>query len=370
MLSYVEMENFRGFERFRLGDLARVNLLVGENNCGKSSLLEAVHFLASGGDLNVLLGRASDRGEYALDDARERSYPVISHFFPGHELLPGVRLRVVGTPPREGVSMWVDDAFDTEMERSPSRYLQKPLFPDSWAESALCIGAGTGEKRFVALPVSDAGVIQEDAVRSYSRTLRQENGKRLPVLLVSSQSLDATSMGLIWNQVLMDGREAEAVEALRILEGDLTGIFFLANAGTYRRTNDSPMILVQLAAQKLRVPLGSYGDGMRRLLALSLALIQCSSGVLLIDEIDTGLHYSVMARMWHLVVESARRANTQIFATTHNSDCVRGLAQFCREHPEMREEVSVQKINCELEESVALHADEIMLADEQRMEVR
>jgi putative AbiEii toxin of type IV toxin-antitoxin system/AAA ATPase-like protein len=375
MLSYVEVENFRGFERFRLAGLSRVNLLVGENNCGKSSLLEAVHFLASGGDLSVLLGRARDRGEYALADNRDRVRPVVTHFFLGHELRLGNRLRVVGAQPLEGISVWVEDAFDMDLERGASRDLQKPLFHNSirrWVELALCIGAEgqSTEQKFVALPMSETGVIHEDAIRSYSRSSRQDHDRRRPVMLVSPESLDSGPMSSIWDQVLMDGREAEAVEALRILENRLTGIFFLASGSKYGRADDNPMIVVQLEGQKPRVPLGSYGDGMRRLLALSLALIQCGDGVLLIDEIDTGLHYSIMAKMWHLVVAAARRANIQVFATTHSSDCVRGLAQFCREHPELQQEVSLQKISCELEDSVALHAEEIVLADQQGMEVR
>ena len=37
-------------------------------------------------------------------------------------------------------------------------------------------------------------------------------------------------------------------------------------------------------------PHPSYGDGMKRLLALSLGLIDGADGCVLIDEIDTGLH--------------------------------------------------------------------------------
>jgi len=129
-------------------------------------------------------------------------------------------------------------------------------------------------------------------------------------------------------------------------------------------------VLLELDGESVRIPLGSVGDGSRRLLGLALALIRYRDSVLLLDEIDAGLHYSIMPRLWHLIVETARQSNMQVFATTHSSDCVRGLAQFCREHPELQEEVSLQKISCELEESVALHAEEIILADEQRMEVR
>ena len=109
---------------------------------------------------------------------------------------------------------------------------------------------------------------------------------------------------------------------------------------------------------------------MRRLLALSLSLIRAESGVLLVDEIDTGLHYSVMGQMWHLVTEAARRANVQVFATTHSHDCVRGLAWLCGSFPDLKNEVSLQKIDPDLEEAVALDAEDIVLALDQGMEVR
>ncbi|HHC24806.1 MAG TPA: ATP-binding protein [Desulfobacterales bacterium] len=43
--------------------------------------------------------------------------------------------------------------------------------------------------------------------------------------------------------------------------------------------------------------------------------------MLLIDEIDTGLHFTVMENMWRLITQTAKRLDVQVFATTHNSDC-------------------------------------------------
>lgn len=109
---------------------------------------------------------------------------------------------------------------------------------------------------------------------------------------------------------------------------------------------------------------------MRRMLSLALALIQARGGLLLVDEIDTGLHYSIMSDMWRLVVETAQRSDVQVFATTHNSDCVRGLAWLCDNDPSLAKEVSVQKIEPTLEESVAFGAGELIVAVDQEIEVR
>ena len=63
MLGTLRLEGFRGFETYSLSELTRVNLLVGKNNCGKTSILEAIQFLVSGGDPLVLTQAANRRGE-------------------------------------------------------------------------------------------------------------------------------------------------------------------------------------------------------------------------------------------------------------------------------------------------------------------
>jgi len=176
-------------------------------------------------------------------------------------------------------------------------------------------------------------------------------------------------MGDLWDRLIVDGRESEVIEAMRILQPTLRNIFFLSGEMAHGHGGRGG-ILVALEGERRREPLGSYGDGIRRLLVLAISLIRTEGGILLVDEIDTGLHYSIMGDMWLLVTEAAKRANVQIFATTHSFDCVRGLAWLCENHPELRAEVSLQKIDPSLEEAVALDADRIVLAAEQGLEVR
>lgn len=172
----------------------------------------------------------------------------------------------------------------------------------------------------------------------------------------------------MWDQMLAEKREQEVAQAMQILEPALEDIVFQTGERTARFSAPGN-VLVGFKGGSRRVPLGSLGDGMRRLLALSLALIRCERGILLIDEIDTGLHYSVMGDLWRLVIEAARN-DIQVFATTHSLDCLRGLAWLCDARPELAREVSVQKIDPSLDESVALDAEQIHLACEQEIEVR
>src|SRR3954452_10370521 len=64
------------------------------------------------------------------------------------------------------------------------------------------------------------------------------------------------------------------------------------------------------------------GEGMVRLLSLVLEITNASNGVVLIDEIETGLHHSVLRTVWRAIGKASRRSNTQVFATTHSWECI------------------------------------------------
>ena len=83
------------------------------------------------------------------------------------------------------------------------------------------------------------------------------------------------------------------------------------------------------------MPISTFGDGLRRILALRLSFVGTANGFLLADEIDTGLHWTVIEEMWRFVVEVAPKNNVQVFATTHSYDCIRGLASLIRSRADL-----------------------------------
>ena len=105
------------------------------------------------------------------------------------------------------------------------------------------------------------------------------------------------------------------------------------------------------------------------MLAMAIAITQCKGGVLLVDEIDTGLHYTVMSRMWKLIFSAAKEFDVQVFATTHSYDCVYSLAQICTS-PGPENAVTVQRIDAESVKSVPYDQDEITSAAAREIEVR
>ena len=362
MLQTFRLDGFRSFARYELSALARVNLLTGRNNCGKTSLLEAIEFLAAKGDPVVLLRSLERRGEASPasdSDARRPFWRTNSaHLFHGHDFSSPAKVRLEGHPGYGSINLQVrpltaddDDDDETDVE---APFLGLEITGDATEEISV-------------LRVGVDGSLQFPRIRSRLR-FSETSAKTQPTQFLTPDSLAPDAMRTMWDMVQIEGRESEVVSAVRLVVSDLESIHFLASDPSHSRVRGAG-VLVGLSGAR-RAPLGSQGDGMRRLLALSLSLINSAGGFLFIDEIDTGLHWTVMREMWRLVIEAAQQSSVQVFATTHSLDCVRGLASLLADRPDLASEVCAHKLDRRLDRAVALDAEAIQTAVEQDIELR
>lgn len=366
MIRNLKLEGYRSFESYELQDLTRVNLLVGRNNCGKTSILEAVQFLVSGGNPYVLRQIADERSEvyqYESPDSRyagrSRRVADISHFIFGRRFRPEAHFGVVADEGDRWVRMRVEEDQD-DLHSD-----QRPLF-DKDADDAQPLVV-----RITSSRIKDAIVIPADANGSFFlgpqvfRTIGRSVLSRTPALFVTAASLDVDRMSDMWRHLVLGGREQEVIDALKLVEPNLESVHFLSG-----NSYGSSAVVLGHQGRIRRTPIGSHGDGTRRLLALALSLTDLSGGVLLFDEIDTGLHWTVLEDVWKLVVQHASAAHIQVFATTHSYDCIRGLASFVASNPELAAEVSVHKVERALERAVRFDGADVERAVNNGVEMR
>jgi AAA15 family ATPase/GTPase len=130
--------------------------------------------------------------------------------------------------------------------------------------------------------------------------------------------------------------------------------------------------MVSLTGVEEAVPLSSLGEGTSRALWIGSALANSGNGVLLIDEIENGLHYSVQQDLWQVIFETARELDVQVFATTHSFDCVQAFQQVSSEREEEGMLISLRRKRSNPEDIVAVPIDETELeyAVESHTEVR
>ena len=83
--------------------------------------------------------------------------------------------------------------------------------------------------------------------------------------------------------------------------------------------------MAKLSGHNGFIHLLSLGQGVNRLFEIALALVNAKDGLLLIDEIENGLHYSVQPAVWRMIFDMSRKLNVQVFATSHSWDCIKAF---------------------------------------------
>lgn len=342
MLTSLHVEGFRCFRSLTIQRLARVNLIVGLNNAGKTTVLDAVELLLGRGEWSHFRDQSSRRGELL----HIKTFPEaeVRHLFHGHGTDTGASFLIKGRVGEaaecvEAQLSAVGDDGDREERR------------------ALTVTSSKGRNRRRLSPLGGLAWPQASPAIQVPR--------QWPLLFLGTASTSGPLLGLLWDRVVLSPEEAHVVEALRVVEPSVERIAYTRQEGTRRDA-----FFVKLAGSDGRVPLGSMGDGIKRLLLLALHLAQSGGGALLIDEIDTGLHYSVMVRMWRLVIETARRLDVQVFATTHSLDCILAITELCERSPELAGDVLLHRIDRDAPEAVTYSADALRTAAQQQMEVR
>ena len=370
MIENFHLKNYRGFSSFSVGAFSRVNVFVGRNNAGKTSILEALHLFTSNAPIAVVQGISARRGEQTIVTTNVpqgvRILPDIKHFFSGHQILPDVAMEM-GSSKKSFCLRLTKTVEDKRLMNEGA--LQMLRNRNAVILSVYQRVENGKEKEVGVISISPDGEVSE--FRKHGPEIDKD---AVPAsVFVSPESADYGFLSGLWNGVLARGDEQSIVKALKILNKDLKSIaFLLFDPNAVRAFSSSiPGIVVGIEGMDgQRLPLGSLGDGSRRLLAIALSLSAARNGYLFIDEIEAGLHYSTMMKLWSLILDSALQNNVQVFVSTHSLDCLRGLNDAIVANAEWRKNVALHAVMAGAPQATSYSGNEISTAIRQEIEVR
>ncbi|EIJ42293.1 hypothetical protein BegalDRAFT_1399 [Beggiatoa alba B18LD] len=335
MYHNVKIENFRTFSCFDIKELGQVNLFVGRNNAGKTAILEALEILMSN-HWRVLLKSSDRRNEYI--ETLGIPYIDISHLFTGHYLDVNSWFQISGIARNEQQKQFIKlNLIDNSDELEKRLTVQ---IESSYLEKSLSMSL----EKFM----------YDD------RHIDIKNFSKSPLFLSTSGANDE-QLQRLWDSIVATPAEEKVYEALLSVLPTLERIVFTSS----NRGN----VFIKLKNTE-RLPLGSMGEGVRRLLGLAIYIVKSEGKYLLIDEIDTGLHYSVIEDLWRFIVQTAKQFNVQVFATTHSSDCVRALAWLQADQPELAKEVVLYRVEPNATQAIRYSSEELEIAARHHIEVR
>lgn len=331
LLNTFHIEGFRGLRDLHLEELSRVNILVGSNNAGKTSILEAMALYGAAVDMaewssiaRLREGRAPSmfadplssieaiRWMFPHGDAdafEPASHDPINLYATGRTLverLSAACTHVRGVPPEPPRGLRarhpVDDAGDDfGWSFNVQREVKKATLFD-------------GEENFEFTLWASQGIHSSDRVRQ-SKAFRYE---LLPPYGHRNQPNNLRKM----SESTRLGTLPKVEELIRELDSDILGLDILTTADGRR-----PLIVVNHRTSGT-VPLNVLGDGVRRAVSLALAIHDAKDGLLLIDEIEAALHVSALNKVYPWLVRMCEQLNVQIFATTHSLEAIDSIAEL------------------------------------------
>lgn len=319
MYRTLTIENFRAFKRLHFDDLGRVNLIAGRNNSGKTSVLEAIALYSENFQLSILFRQY---GDYEQNIRRIRRGSVnIETFFNDFKVSSPIVISADEIDRFTQLSLFEEPSGHSTLEM---RLLVQEIdtLPESVFRDVSLIGRN---RDFISSDELEVLEIRKNNVDGNVSYLLQSNDyfmvsgsrtrKDTSAFLHSRSHVSSRVNAERFSKLNLADQVNTLLQALRLIEPRLESLELLY-------LNRQPLIFGEIGLSK-SVPISAMGDGMGRITSIILAMHQVKNGALLIDEIENGLHYSVLVELWRAIYDAALNFNVQIFATTHSYETIR-----------------------------------------------
>lgn len=276
MITSLHLRNFKRFESLDVSGFSRVNLITGKNNSGKTGLLEAIILACDQGVLERLATKFRLVTEHIPSTPENQLSSEYAQWF-GKQSQNEWEIGIYSGPTQNGRA------------KSGVNRLRSTIFPSiSWQSGVSTVGQ----------------YIPYVAIRSWPYSV--------------SEDLAAYELML-----RSDGAEQKLEDLLRVLAPQIKTIRSLPTKSNPSVNGQAPIrALYANVGLGEAIPLALLGNGVNRLSAIYSRTLGSKAKVVLIDEIENGLHHSALVELWEGLKELSEKEGAQIFATTHSMECI------------------------------------------------
>jgi ABC-type multidrug transport system ATPase subunit len=306
MFKSIKIKNLRAITDLEINNLGQVNLFVGNNNCGKTTILEALFFTIGNNNPNLPVNANAFRGLSFLSNEYWDS------FFHNMEADSNIRISVILHKTQEEQILVIRPVIKKHTTAKPvssdiiSIGIQngdaKPAFAPNGLELIYTSSQDPTAKSISSIVIKGNELITEGTKESFVRG----------VFVGPATKFD---WKVRFASIQRKKRVGELISSLKEIESDISDI----------RINEVGILEADVGLCKL-IPVNLMGGGIANSLSILLGMLDSEDGIVLIDEIENGLHHSVQQKNWKAVFKWAQNLNVQVFATTHSNECIRAFS--------------------------------------------
>lgn len=326
------IDSFRGINNLELNDLSSINILTGDNNCGKTSILEIIRSFAQPDALNTWqsLVRRDLRSSF---HAGMSLYEGFCDLFD----INAEEKNISYTIYKEGMKEQLCVRGKISEEEMPEEEYAEKIGIYYERETRNEQISTIVSKLEVAVYLNDVCILTneiydgQNTFRGYLKGRDKQYTKNITYI-----SPVRHAEGSLYLSEVLDNPDLyeEMLMILKDYDEDILSINYDSDGqrvgrGTYK---------VLSKAHQKALPLNVYGDGMKKAVLMMSAVIRAKNGILLLDEFETAIHTSAMNKTFKWILETCKKLNVQVFMTSHSKEAIDKILKCT---PELLDEITI-----------------------------
>lgn len=311
MFNELNIEKYRGIKNLKIEKLNHVNLIVGDNNCGKTSLLEAIQLLNSKTSSGDVYKIARQRDTLSFLNANS-IYENFICMFP-HDR-SNLEIHVSGFCNNKYI------AFD--LEGLEEKIILDPKELDRFTMRELDLSNDLETDSFKGHLSSRYKEETRDEIININRLVgvsgtKTTSSNKLKIIYVSP--FEHLKGNVISQLIKNDSYKDICIKAIQLFDEDIEDMMiFKSDVG------NRPVEYIKHKTLG-NMPLSTYGDGIKKVLVLANAIAKAAGGILLIDEVETAIHKKYYDDIFSFIIKACQTFDVQLFITTHSLEAIDGL---------------------------------------------
>jgi len=305
MYENIKISNLRGIKELEVKNLAQVNLIVGNNASGKTTFLEGIFFLI--GAMNPKL---------PVNANIFRNLPFIGNvlwdtYFHNMDVNTPIRIegQIQGYNEKDRLVIRPRKA---KLNGNPSVHPESPRGDSETSIKIEGLNLEYSSSKKPEKTVVTSVFIEEDKIVT-------EGEKRREIRGVFSGPTTPFDLKERFGVVQRNKKTNEIISFLKQIEPKITDL----------RLNEVGFVDADIDLPHL-IPTNLMGGGFEKFLGIALTMFNFQHGIILIDEIENGLHYSAQQKLWDAVLSWANALDVQVFATSHSTECISAFNKSLR----------------------------------------
>lgn len=319
-ISMLDIESYRGIRNLEINDMGGINILVGDNNTGKTSVLEAVQLICDPSEYNLIsVAGNSHNGYFARRLGRVQALLCM---FNSEDRESFHMLKIQGVRKNESGAFVVSGRTGKSMNDAGSFMVKEDSVIDYYDNGQLYLDVEMDITKaetdcFSGTLISTFPSLQYERQLEIDADTKFFKPDEVVNDIVTNRFVHAFEhiVGDPFGNTIRDlKRKEKAVSLLQYFDENITDLRYINDNSRY--------IPVVENVKKGMLPLAVYGDGMKKVLTLLDAVVSAENGVVLIDEFETAIHTSIMEKCFRFLIKMAETLHVQMFMTTHSLEAV------------------------------------------------